>query len=183
MLKHLRYLRYLTRHRWFVFLASCKLGVPWLGLIHDLSKFRPSEWFPYAEHFYGADGARNREASREGKPDVTDDQRFDHAVRLHYQRNKHHWQYWVRPVGADDHLDMSLRRHGGPFLMGRYVVQAMPEKYRREMIADWIGVGRAISGRRDWRPWYAANAQRLVVDPGTRAWIERLAGVDGDGEE
>lgn len=55
MKKHLRYLKYLIRHRWYVFLECCKLGIPWRGIVHNLSKFLPSEWFPYVERFYGND--------------------------------------------------------------------------------------------------------------------------------
>jgi hypothetical protein len=49
----LKYLWSMMRHKWFVFIEACKLGIPWLGLIHDLSKFAPSEFIPYARYFYG----------------------------------------------------------------------------------------------------------------------------------
>jgi hypothetical protein len=42
---HWRYLRYLCRHKWFVAVAGLHLGVGlWRLLIHDYSKFFPSEW-------------------------------------------------------------------------------------------------------------------------------------------
>jgi hypothetical protein len=50
---HLRYLKSQLRHKWFVFVECCKLGIPHLGIIHDLSKFLPSEWRGYACYFYG----------------------------------------------------------------------------------------------------------------------------------
>jgi len=141
-MKHLRYLRFVLRHRWFVFVASCRLGVPWRGLTHDLSKFRPSEWRAYADYFYG-------------RPDQ---RAFDLAWLLHQHRNAHHWQYWL--LRLDD---------------GNEQVVAMPERYRREMVADWVGAGRAISGTKDWRPWYEANRDRIVVDIETRGWLEEQA--------
>jgi len=82
MLKHFKYLGYVLRHKWFVFLACCKLGIPLRGITHDLSKFRPSEWFPYADFFYGS--------KKMGKA-------FDKAWLLHQTRNKHHWEYWCSP--------------------------------------------------------------------------------------
>jgi len=30
------YLRYILRHKWYVFLECHRLGIPWLGIIHDM---------------------------------------------------------------------------------------------------------------------------------------------------
>jgi len=51
--KHLAYLRYVLRHKWFVLLACWRAGLYWRGIVHDWHKFLPSEWFPYVEHFHG----------------------------------------------------------------------------------------------------------------------------------
>jgi hypothetical protein len=41
-MKHVRYLSYVVRHKWFVLLAGIKTGAPlWRLLIHDWSKFAP----------------------------------------------------------------------------------------------------------------------------------------------
>jgi hypothetical protein len=59
--KHLRYLSYVVCHKWFVFVAGLKTGAPfWRLLIHDWSKFMPSEWRPYVLSFYGPGGYANR---------------------------------------------------------------------------------------------------------------------------
>jgi hypothetical protein len=154
--KHLRYIKYITRHRWFVFIACCKLGIPWLGLIHDLSKYRPSEWLPYANYFYGNNSAKNQAANKNKRPEIVDDAAFDYAWLLHQKRNKHHWQFWMLP--KDDGSNRFL---------------PMPEKYVKEMIADWTGAGMAIVGRKDWRPWYESNKNVIQLHPDTRARIER----------
>ena len=77
---YLKYLWSQIRHKWFVYLESVKLGIPFLGIIHDWSKFLPSEFVSYARFFYG-DG---------NKLD------FEYAWNYHQKRNKHHWQYWLR---------------------------------------------------------------------------------------
>jgi hypothetical protein len=156
-MKHLRYLHYVVRHRWFVFVAACRLGIPWRGFVHDLSKFRWSEWKPYADYFYGRDSSKNREANKDKKPYDTGDAAFDYAWLLHQKRNRHHWQYWMLPL--DD---------GGTRCL------PMPDRYRREMVADWIGAGMAITGRKDWRPWYERNKSTIRLHPETRAWVEAL---------
>lgn len=128
MRRHLAYLKYLLRHKWFVFLAGLKTGAPlWRLVIHDWTKFLPSEWFQYARAFYAADG------SRQYKPNDA----FWKAWLLHTRRNKHHWQYW------------NLRLDTG-------IIQPvqMPESYVKEMVADWAGAGRAISGRWEVSEWW-----------------------------
>ena len=51
------------------------------AIFHDMSKFRPSEFIPYARYFHG-------EKTEESK------QAFDKAWELHYKRNKHHPEHW-----------------------------------------------------------------------------------------
>jgi hypothetical protein len=143
-----RYLRYLLRHKWYVFVECCKLGIPWRGIVHDLSKFLPSEWRPYMLTYYGP---------------WKYDQRPDWLVAvykmawlLHQRRNCHHWQAWVLINDADKH-------HDGPL--------PMPDKYRREMLADWRGAGKAL-GKPDTKAWYKQHAENIELHPETRTWIE-----------
>jgi hypothetical protein len=155
-IKHLRYLRYVLRHKWFVFIACCKLGVPWRGIAHDMSKFAPSEWFPYAEHFYGGnrDIHFGRDKSGYYRAGDTGDMLFDFAWLYHQKRNPHHWQWWVLPL--DD---------------GGQKILPMSDSYRKEMLADWYGAGRAL-GKPDTQAWYLANKDKMLLHPDTRQWIE-----------
>lgn len=50
----------------------------------------------------------------------------------------------------------------------------MPERLVREMVADWMGAGRAITGRWEVGVWYAANADKMVLHVATRARVEEL---------
>lgn len=79
---------------------------------------------------------------------------FDAAWEHHWMHNPHHWNYWA---GGD-----------GSFLT------AMPEKYAREMVADWAGAGRAITGRWEVKEWYAKTKDDKILHPDTRALVERL---------
>ena len=51
-MKYIKYLRYLIIHKFWVFIYCCQYGLYWRGIIHDLSKFLPSEFIPYANYFY-----------------------------------------------------------------------------------------------------------------------------------
>lgn len=132
------------------------MGIVWQGLIHDLSKFLPSEFFPYAEFFFG----RPRGKTGYYKPTNTGDANFDFAWLLHQKRNKHHWQWWILPEDR-----------------GGVVILDMPIKYRKEMFCDWKGAGRAQGHGDDIREWYKVNGSKMQLHENTRRWIDDMLGL------
>lgn len=156
MRRYIYYLWYVIRHKWFVFLQCCEFGIPWLGVIHDWSKFLPSEFGPYARHFHNLDGSSKVIRNETGyyKPTDTGDVAFDFAWLLHQKRNRHHWQWWVVP---EDN--------------GGIRIFPMLRKYRLEMLADWLGAGQA-QGVPDIVPWYIKNRDKMIFHSSTREWIE-----------
>jgi hypothetical protein len=149
-LMYLRYSWTVIQHKWFVAYAGVRLGVPlWQLLIHDASKFSRAEFGPYARRF------ARRPASSPSH--VVDPQEWRDAWQHHWTHNAHHWQHWC---GGD-----------GRFLM------PMPERYAREMVADWCGAGRAYTGTWDVATWYARNRQHMILHADTRAFVEQL--IDG----
>lgn len=78
----IRHLQYLFWHKVYVFRAGIRLGVPLRQLIvHDWSKFLPSEFIPYTRHFFVT-------------PTKGTLEEFRQAFILHWSRNPHHWEYW-----------------------------------------------------------------------------------------
>jgi len=149
MKRHLAYLKYVLRHKWFVFIASYKIKASlWRAIIHDMSKFLPSEWSPYVRTFYKPDGSKQYNESEE----------FNVAWNYHQKRNKHHYQYWI--LFCDD---------------GREIPMKMPKKYVKEMAADWIGAGRACTG--NWnhvKLWYEKRKDRIPIHNDTKIYIEKV---------
>ena len=43
----------ITKHRWVVFKLCTKVGEPWRGLVHDLSKYSPTEFWEGVRYFNG----------------------------------------------------------------------------------------------------------------------------------
>lgn len=157
---HFKYLWYVLRHKWFVFVECLKYGIPLLGLFHDLSKFSFAEWSPYVNYFYGY-----KPTDKEVKlacscgvylksTDEINDE-FNTAWNHHQKRNKHHWQYWV------------LREDNG-----KTIALPMPDRYRKELLADWRGCGKAL-GKPDTKQWYLHNRDKMVLHKDTRDWIEK----------
>lgn len=159
-MKHLQYLNYVLRHKWFVFVQCCHYGIIWRGVTHDLSKLLPSEWFPYAEHFYGKPQP-GAEVTLEGKETFHipgSDDRFDQAWLFHQHRNPHHWQYWILQNDED----------------GRKTLP-MPIACVREMVADWRGAGMA-QGHDDIMSWWTKNKDKMLLHPETQKQVEDLIG-------
>ena len=142
------YLKHLLRHKWFVFLYACEYGIPWLGIIHDFSKFLPWEFFPYAKYFYPGDSPNNRDHGLD----------FDVAWNHHQKHNKHHWQYYLLTNDNDVPQTRPL---------------SIPERYILELISDWRGAGRAY-GNPNTLDWYNENKHKQTIHPDTRKRIEEL---------
>lgn len=154
---HWSYLKYVLRHKWYVFRAAritrCSY---WSAIIHDWSKFLPREWFPYVHSFYNSDGSkRTHGGAGPGETYWGIKARFDYAWLRHQHTNPHHWQFWILCNDVD----------------GTYPLP-MPPKYVREMIADWVGAGMAISGRKDPNPWYKKNKDKMLLHKDTRQLVE-----------
>lgn len=152
MRRHLNYLKYIIRHKWFVYIAclrlkNASLELLWLSVTHDISKFLPSEWKPYAQTFYKPDGSKQYVESLE----------FSQVWNAHQKRNKHHWQYYL--ITWD---------------RGNTEPLPMPEIYAWEMVADWMGAGRAITGKWETKEWYEKNKTKIILHEDTRQLIESI---------
>jgi len=154
-MKYFKYLRYLIKHKWFVMIECFKVGLYWRGIVHDMSKLFPSEFFPYVNFFYCKNPTVDRNITTGYKPYNTGDKEFDFAWLLHQKRNKHHWQWWVLP--KDD---------------GTIKVFEMPHKYRLEMLCDWNGAGKAQGKGDNTKKWYKENKDKMKLHFKTREWLE-----------
>lgn len=146
------YFRAVLRHKRFVFVECWREGLYLAAFTHDLSKFRPDEFIPYARWFYGPYGARDKGRNLQ----VRDD--YHVAWLKHIRRNPHHWQHWV--LQHDD---------------GSSTVLYMPRRYRREMICDWRGAGKAY-GNPNTLEWYTEKRRHLQLHAATRMFVDQALG-------
>ena len=149
--KNINYLSYVLKHKRYVFLECCRLKIPWLGIVHDLSKFLPSEWIPYVNWFHTPnlveDGAYKKFLKKQ----------FDVAWLRHQNRNPHHWEFWVLRCNINE-LPVCL---------------PMPDHYRKEMLADLHGTGLTKTGKNDTKEWYKEHGHKMILHPETRDWLEQ----------
>lgn len=168
MRAHISYLKYVIRHKWFVFLACRRWRVPlWRAIIHDWTKLTPIEWSPYVHSFYNPDGS-NRKVNRvDGGLKTRELSNAFNFAWLHHQKvNPHHWQFWVLINDEDGTVPLEV-----------------PETYVREMLADWEGAGQAITGKADAKGWYIKNRSKMILHLNTRIMVENFLGITVDRDE
>ena len=115
----------ITKHRLLVFKLCCKVGQPWRGFVHDLSKYSPTEFIPGVKYYTGTKSPNEGERIDKG---------YSVAWLHHKGRNKHHADYWI---------DMSAPE--------KYPL--IPYQYVAEMICDKLAAGIIYQGK-DWTKEY-----------------------------
>lgn len=158
-----KYLRYVLIHKAFVFWAGLHImpvGV-WKKVrfffrlvIHDYSKFYPSEWVGYRDWFNARPESGTRAFARAKD-------RFDTAWLKHIHRQDHHWQHWTQSRDATS-------VHTGSQL----IQPPIPELAMREMVADWAGAGRTIHGEWEVLSWYLENEEEIKAHDESRRYLK-----------
>ena len=111
--------RTITQHKLLVMKACFYVGLYKQGLLHDLSKYSPSEFGVGCRYFQGTRSPNNAQREAEG---------CSTAWLHHKGRNRHHFEYWI---------DYSLN----PDAKG-LVGMKIPKKYMAEMLVDRISAGK-----------------------------------------
>ena len=137
------------RHKHKVFVNCAKCGLIFRGLVHDLSKFSPTEFFESAKYYQGNRSPigvcrRTKGVSR--------------AWLHHKGRNKHHIEYWLDPDCAETPL--------------------MPYKYAVECICDKLAATKTYKGK-EYSPdklieHWEKYGSKVNGNPKTMAFIERV---------
>ncbi len=146
-------LKTITRHKLLVMKYCFECGLYEQGLVHDLSKYSPTEFIPGCIYYQG-DHSPN-EAERDAKG-------YSSAWLHHKGRNKHHLEYWI---------DYSTNKSG---MTG----MKMPLRYVCEMICDRVAASQIYLGEKytDASPWeyYEHSKDHYMLHPETRALLEKL---------
>ena len=112
----IRHIKLVSHHRRYVCNMCFKMGIPFQGIIHDLSKYSIRE-LRICKYYTG---------SRSPHDNARDELGYSPSWIHHKYKNKHHWQYWI-----DDN-------HSGDF-----VAIKIPYKYVVEQFCDMVGASKA----------------------------------------
>ena len=142
----LKHLKTVSIHKFWVGYYCFKCGLIKQGLLHDMSKFTPTEFLESVKYYSGVRSPIDACKEQNG---------YSMAWFHHRGRNKHHWEYWI------DNYE-----RGG-------TVTKMPYKYALEMVCDFLGAGTAYSGgiknfsMDDEYAWWESKKQVAKIHPAT----------------
>lgn len=124
-------------HKWYVFRLCCKAGIPFRGIIHDLSKFSPTEFWESVKYYNGTRSPIYFCKKENG---------YSRAWLHHKGRNKHHYEYWFDSKAPNS-------------------TPIIPYKYTIEMICDTFAAGMAYQGK-NWTKEYQLSYWESREKPG-----------------
>lgn len=141
-----RHLRKIQTHRKWVRHYCFALGLYWQGLVHDLSKYSPVEFWESVKYYQGTSSPIDA---------AKKDMGYSMAWLHHRGRNFHHYENWM------DNFD----KGGMPLIM--------PYKYFAEMVCDYLAAARAYQGEnfsfaaeREW--WDKKKEQCAMAEDNKR---------------
>ena len=148
-IKAIRHFSLVIRHKTRVFINCAKCGLIWRGIVHDLSKFTPEEFFESVKYYQGNRspiGVCRRETG------------MSRAWLHHKGRNKHHIEYWLDGDCA--------------------VTPMMPYKYAVECVCDKLAATKTYAKKSYTKDmplnhWYKYG-NKVEGNPGTMKFIEEV---------
>lgn len=114
------HLKTIMKHRWLVFKLCCRAGIPWRGLVHDLSKYSPTEFWEGVKYYQG---------DRSPILACIEEEGYSKAKLHHRGRNKHHPAYWYDEFAKEP-------------------TPIIPYVYVAEMICDKIAASMNYNGKK-----------------------------------
>lgn len=153
-MKWYKHLRTINHHKWLVMKHCFRVGLYKQGLLHDLSKYSPTEFLVGAKYYQGDKSPNNVERQVKG---------YTSAWLHHKGRNKHHLEYWI---------DYSATPGEGMTGM------EMPVQYVVEMFCDRVAASQNYNRDTydDTFPltYYNKGKEKYMLHPNTRALLEEL---------
>lgn len=148
-----KHLKTINHHKWLVMKSCFRLGLIKQGILHDLSKYSPTEFMIGVKYYQGTRSPNSAEREARG---------YTTAWLHHKGRNKHHMEYWT---------DYDLVNGG---MMG----MKMPVKYVVEMFCDRIAASKNYNRDKydDTFPltYYQKGKPKYLLHPDTEALLEEL---------
>ena len=145
----------ITQHKILVMENCFRVGLYRQGLLHDLSKYSPTEFLTGVRYYQGTRSPNAAERDEKG---------YSSAWLHHKGRNKHHFEYWI---------DFSKTAGG---MAGC----KMPVNYLVEMVMDRIAACRVYRGKAytSASPWEYYQHEMPYLDgymhPDTKAELEKI---------
>lgn len=163
--KAIGHFKTITRHKLLVMRGCFQVGLYRQGLMHDLSKYSPIEFWVGCRYYQGNRSPNNAEREERG---------YSSAWLHHKGRNRHHFEYWI---------DYSIEQNAVPM-----AGVEMPRRYVAEMVMDRIAASKTYNGEaytvHDPLKYYLRGKHHYMMHPKTAKELEHLLRIlDRKGEK
>lgn len=152
-MKFWKHFKTITHHRWLVRQGCFRVGLYWRGLVHDLSKYSPTEFLIGAKYYQGDKSPNGEERAVKG---------YSEAWMHHKGRNRHHYEYWT---------DMNRETRC-------YESVPMPRVYLVEMVMDRRAACKVYQKERYHSgaelEYFLPSRERALMHPQTRRELEYI---------
>ena len=148
----LKHLHTINRHRFHVFVNCVHCGIPFRGLVHDLSKYSPTEFFISARNYSGT------------RSPIANERKEEHGyskVFIHHtRRNRHHYEYWVDVTTGD------------------IILIPMPYRFALECCCDMISASMVYNGKKFRRDmplaFFLKTKDKSMMHSSTKRFIQEV---------
>lgn len=145
------HLKTVLKHKCIVFKLSIKAGIPMRGLLHDMSKFSPVEFFESVKFYQG--GKRSPiSASKKANG-------YSKAWLHHKGRNKHHLEYW---------FDESLEAQ--PIIPFKYILETICDKLSASIVYE----GKNWTNSSEIQYWNEKEKDKAIINPKIRDFLTEV---------
>lgn len=154
----------ITKHKCIVMKYCFAVGLYRQGLLHDLSKYSPTEFFVGVKYYQGNRSPNNAEKEKKG---------YSSSWLHHKGRNKHHFEYWLDYSGRKDSIFAGMK---------------MPVCYVVEMFLDRIAACKTYQKQnytvKSPLQYYENSKAYHVMYPESQKLLEKLLHILAEqGEE
>lgn len=146
-----KHFKTISKHKRIVMINCIKAGQIKRGLLHDNSKFGPTEFFSSVKYYQGNRSPIDAEKEDKG---------YSIAWQHHKGHNPHHWEYWIDNLGSYSNTPIKI-----------------PYEYVVEMVCDWIGAGKVYTEnwtQHDTLKYYKKVRGERIIHPTTEKLILAL---------
>ena len=158
-MKAWKHFKTITYHKYLVMKGCFRVGLYYQGIMHDISKYSPTEFLVGAKYYQGNRSPNNAEREEIG---------YSSSWLHHKGRNKHHYEYWI------DYSSKNIPGGMAPAPMPRrYVVEMLMDRiaaskvYKKDAYTDNCPLEYYLSGK-ERVPGYRRHSRRY--HPGIRRY-------------
>ena len=153
-MKAWQHLKTINHHKMLVMKGCFRVGLYKQGLLHDLSKYTPTEFLVGCKYFRGDISPNNIERKEKG---------YSSAWLHHKGRNKHHMEYWI-DYGVGEQRGITGMKMPLNYVVEMFIDRMSASKnYLREKYTDQSAV-----------EYYEHGKEYHILHNDTRALLEQL---------